>query len=271
MKKSILFSFLALSLTIDVSSQEVEKDSIMSFFDKKGEVTTDKNEARTFEILTKVNDTLWLGRRFRRNGKLFHYIHYKSKDKKIKVGQSINYNKKGQTISKAFFNNKGEKHGKVQSWFGNGNKSIEGIYLKGKREGVWKLYHYNNILAARGVFKNDSLIRATFFDTDGNKMQYTYTDFEIKKPTFSGGIENYREKLKPLVKNIDYKINGKVNVNYTIHIDGTIKDVTIDENLPKKLQQQIIKYFENIKGWSSASHLNRKIPMNYSQPLTFRN
>ncbi|WP_028889531.1 toxin-antitoxin system YwqK family antitoxin [Tenacibaculum ovolyticum] len=247
-----------------------QKDSIVNYLDKKGKITKDKEKARSFEIVTKKLDSLWLVRKYRRNGKLFNYTHYLSANKKIKIGESVSFNKHGKMNVLNFYNKEGRKHGRAQTWFDNGNKNIEGIYLEGKREGVWKLYHYNGKLASKGVFKKDSLLKTSFYNSLGNKIEFKYDDFKIKKPKFKVDNKKYVDRLKKLVKSINYKVKGKINVYYVIDVDGKIKDVTIDEKLPKKLKKQIITFFENIEGWVPATHLNRIIPFNFTQPLNFR-
>ncbi len=265
MKKVLLLLILLMSL-----KGHSQKDSIVNYLDKKGKITKDKEIARSFEIITKKSDSLWFVRKFRRSGKLYNYTYYKSKDKKNKIGESVNFNKHGKMTSLLYYNNKGEKHGKETRWFDNGNKNIEALYLKGDKEGVWKLYHYNGTIASRGVFKKDSLLKSTFYNLQGNKIDFEYDDFKTKKPKFKGGNKKYIDKLKKLIRNIDFKVKGKVNVYYVIDTKGRIKDVTIDEELPTKLKKQIITFFENIEGWIPATHLNRKIPFNFSQPLNFR-
>ena len=179
MKKVLLLLILLVSF-----KGYSQKDSIVNFLDKKGKITKDKSKARSFEIITKKSDSLWFVRKFLRSGKLYNYTHYKSKDKRNKIGESVNFNKYGKTTSLLYYNNKGEKHGKETHWFDNGNKNIEALYLKGNKEGVWKLYHYNGTIACRAVFKKDSLLKSTFYNLLGKKVGFKYDDFKIKKPKF---------------------------------------------------------------------------------------
>lgn len=265
MKKTILLFIVF--ICVNAYSQ---KDSIVNYLDVKGNVIKDKTEAKSFEILTKKDDSLWLVRSYRRNGKISNYTHYLTKEKKVKIGESISYNKHGKISALLYYNEKGEKHGKSQVWFDNGNLNMQGVYLKGKREGVWKIYHYNGKLAGRGIAKNDSIIKTTYYNDKGEKINDPNSIIKEKPPVFKGGKEKYYQQLKKLTKGISYKVKGKVYVYYVIDINGNIRDVTIDEKLPKKLEKEIIIFFEELKGWEPAMHLNRKIPYNYSQPLNFR-
>ncbi len=75
------------------------------------------------------------------------------------------------------------------------------------------------------------------------------------------------KKLRPHLS--DYKIKGKVNVTFIVDIDGVIKDVSIENKLPKKLEHKIITFFEKINGWNPAVSMNRNYPMYYTIPLNF--
>lgn len=252
-----------------------QKDSIVNFFDKKGIITKNKEKARSFQIITKKEDSLWLVRNFRKSGTLYNYSYSISKENKVKRGKSVFFNKYGKKTGELFYDQKGNKQGKSQRWFDNDSLNITGFYLAGKREGIWKAYHYNGKLAARVVFKNDSVLKTTYYNNNNNNnnTELVANKEALKhiKPIFKGGNKKYIKNLKRLTKKITFKVKGKIIVNYIIDVNGTIKDVTIDEKMPEKLKKEIIVFFENLKGWEPAVHLNRKIPYNFSQPLNFNN
>lgn len=267
MKKSLFYLLLVLVSYSGFSQQ----DSIVNFFDKKGKLVTSKKDAKTFEVLTKMNDTLWVSKKYRRNGKLSRYSHYTSKDKKTLIGQSMTYDKHGNTISLMFYNKNGKRHGKMSRWFANGNKDTEGIYLEGKREGVWKLYHLNGKIAFKGIFKAGALLKSSFYNEDGNKIDFEYTNFKVNKAKFKGGREQYNQEVRNIVRKLKYIVSGSaIVVDYVIDTNGDITDITIDEKIPMKLRKQIITKFQDLKGWSPATQLNRVLPSNYSQALYFR-
>ncbi|MCD8413000.1 toxin-antitoxin system YwqK family antitoxin [Tenacibaculum finnmarkense] len=249
-----------------------QKDSIVNFFDKKGIITKNKEKARSFQIITKKEDSLWLVRNFRKSGTLYNYSYSISKENKVKRGKSVFFNKYGKKTGELFYDQKGNKQGKSQRWFDNDSLNITGFYLAGKREGIWKAYHYNGKLAARVVFKNDSVLKTTYYNNNNNTEVVANKEaLKHIKPIFKGGNKKYIKNLKRLTKKITFKVKGKIIVNYIIDVNGTIKDVTIDEKMPEKLKKEIIVFFENLKGWEPAVYLNRKIPYNFSQPLNFNN
>lgn len=255
-----LFSFLS------VFSQ---KDSIVNYYNRKKVKVVDKTKAYTFEILTKKNDSLWLSRTFRRNGTIKHYQHYNSSIKEIKVGESIVYGINGKVIELINHNKKGLRHGKYKSWFNNGNLNTEGSFYNGKREGLFKIYHINKVLAGKGIFKQDTLAREIYYN---NKGKVTPIEEVVckQKPSFKGGKKAYHKKLKSLIKKTNYKVKGDIYVTYVINSKGKISEVFIDEKIPLKLHNHIVDFFKSLKGWSPYINRNRTIPYYFTQKLTFK-
>ncbi len=274
MKKHLLLLLLILSV-----KSFSQKDSIVNYLNKKGSIVA-KNEARYFEIITKEKESLWLVKRFiKNNGKIKKISFFKTSKKETQIGEEILYNLKGEVIGIRNYNNSGKKHGKATKWFGNKNVDIEGGYKDGKQVGTWKFYHTNGKLSAEKIYKNGELEKEIFYDEKGEKLPKGVFINEEEKHFFKGGKENYNKKIKVFnyklnqfkkKKKINYKFKGKVIVRYMIDIDGKIKDVTIDEPMPKDMYDFIVDWFGNLKGWTTKSKMNRKIPVKFSQPLNFR-
>ncbi|TYP96769.1 MORN repeat protein [Tenacibaculum adriaticum] len=245
-----------------------QKDSIVNFLDKNGSITKNKQEAHSFEIITKKAGSLWFVRSYNRNGKIFRQGHYKNKNLKKPLGQFITYFKNGKPSHIEHYDLKGHKKGKTEGWFHNGNKNYEGIYDGNKKEGVWKYYHFTGGLASRVYYKNDSVLKVIEIDDRGGQKKYR--EAQNKKAQFKGGKKKFAEKIKKLSKSINYTVKGKVHVSFFVGIDGKISDVEIDEKLPEMLHNQIVNYFKSIKGWSPAENFHRKHPVYYSIPLNFR-
>lgn len=262
-------NILILLLLFSIQSSFSQKDSIVNFLDIKGKTTKIKNEARSFEIFTKVNDSLWKLRRYRKNGSLYSLNYFKTRSRKNKIGQYFSYNRQGRLVSSVYYNSEGKRHGKARKWFDNGNFNTKGIFFNGRKEGVWKFYHYNGELSSRLVFKNDSILRATYFDEKGTQVEFKGCDCKFKEPKFKRGKSAFEEKLKKLVIDLGYDVRGKIFVNFIVDIEGNIKDVTIDEDIPHGLKNKIVSFFKRIKGWEPATHANRKVPYSFSIPLNF--
>lgn len=268
MKKS-LFLLLLFFFSLNIFSQ---KDSIVNYLGYKNKVLKKVDKAYYIEIITKESDSLWKRRLFKRNGKLSSYRYYTSanKSKKNRIGQYVVYGKNDSVKKVSFYNRKGQKHGNFQSWFINNNKNIEGSYVKGKKEGVWRAYHYNGKIAVRSIFKNDSLIRGDYYNENGVKIKHDTLLCRGIKPKFKGGQKKFTKKLKQLTKEITYKVKGRVFVNFTVDINGDLKDIEVYDTIPLKLKKQIVRFFEKIKGWEPATHKHRRIPFNLTVPLNFQ-
>lgn len=263
--KKVLLLFIYF-ITFQVYSQ---KDSIVNYLGRKGVVIKDKSKATAFEIITKKNDTLWLTRRFRRNGKMFAYWHTSDRGRENKIGESILLNNLGKVSTMYFYNNKGKKHGRYISWFDNSKRNTEGLFLNGSKEGVWKYYRFNGSIASRVFYKKDSVVKKYFYNEKGMMIDYD-ENFCGVKAKFKGGEKKFNSKVQNIVDNLGYKLKGKVFVSFNVDINGRITNVRIDEKLPKKLEARIISFFEKIEGWEPTLHMNRKIPVNFSIALNFR-
>ena len=264
MKKYVLLFLLLISF-----NSFSQKDSIINYFDRKGKITADKSKIRFFEIITKSTGSKWLTKRYRKNGKQFAYWYTKDKARKTKTGESVTYHKSGKIASIAYYNSEGKKQGAYKSWFNNTEKNIQGIYLNDQKAGVWKYYHYNGKLASKKIYKNDSLLRSSYYNDKGIEINHD-KKLCLAPAKFKGGHKAFSVKIKELYPKLGYKIKGKLFVNITVNVYGKITDVTIDEELSEDLKNKIITFFENIKGWSPATEVHRKVPFNFSIPLKFR-
>lgn len=245
-------------------SSSYSQDSIVNYLDGKGKIV-EKKYATQIETLVK-KDTLWQVTRFFGNGKVKNFGHFKNKDKKQPIGEFITYYRNGQVSTLLFYNNQGKKNGDYKTWFANGKLSVNGTYLSDKKESIWKYYHYNGIEASRLYYKNDSIMKTIIYDENGKQLNVPSLSRNAK---FKGGQEQFKAEIKKLTKGIGYKIKGKVIVNFVVGIHGEIKDVVINEELPEELHQKIVAFFEAIEGWEPAIHMNRKIPVDFTIPLSF--
>mgnify|MGYP000386223278 FL=1 len=246
-----------------------QKDSIINFLGRKGKVIKNKEKVRFFEIITKKSDSLWLTKRYRRNGKQVASWFTKDKERKNKIGESKTFNGSGKLSSIVYYNLKGNKTGRYRSWFDNTAKNIEGIYIDGSKEGVWKYYHYNGVLASRKIYKKDSLLKSSYYNEKGVKIKHDKS-LCLAEASFKGGSNAFYQKVKKLYPKLGYKVKGVIYVDFTIDIYGNIRNVIVNENVTPDLKNKIITFFEKIKGWSPAIQVHRKIPFNISIPLKFR-
>lgn len=247
-----------------------QKDTIINFYNFNNQKSLSKpNDLKFIEVLIKKNDTLWRFERYKANGHLFCFWHSKTKDSQQKIGQFITFDKNDSISSITYYNQKGLRSGRTKAWFPNRNVNYEGSYKNGKRNGVWKFFHFNGKIAARGFFKNDTLIKQFYFDEFGKSIKVK-EDCCTREQRFKGGINKFRNKLKKFTKTINYQLIGDLYVDFSIDINGNIDDVEIYGYAPNNVKQELITFFKNIKGWEPAIHLNRKVPSNYFIKLNFK-
>jgi antitoxin component YwqK of YwqJK toxin-antitoxin module len=263
--KKILLIIIVFICTIKGYSQ----DSIVNYLDRKGKIVT-KNNAVELETIVK-KDTLWRVTKYFSNGKIKKQGHFKGKDKKNPVGKFMTFNRNGVISSMWFYDLKGRKKGNYISWFDKGSISFSGIYMNDLKEGIWKYYHYNGKEACKQYFKKDSLMKTILYNEIGNVTNNKL--IEKRNPIFKGGQEKFKAKIRKLendLSNLYDKVEGKIQVYFIVDVDGNIKDISVDKKIPKSLQSQIKYHFKRIKGWEPAIYMNRKIPIYYSIPLTFK-
>jgi hypothetical protein len=243
------------------------QDSIVNYLDRNGKITS-REKAIKIETIVKKTDSIWEYSKYRDNGILNSRSYFRTKEKKIKIGQSVFYSRNGKMTSLEFYDLNGLKNGKNQIWFDNGNKSSFGRYIKNKKEGVWRYYHFNGNIASKLYYKNDKLLKSVIFDETGQEIDVEL--IEKRDPKFKGGIKTFYKKVRRLPSRIKYKVAGKIFVTFIIDIDGKIKKVRVSNKLPLKVEKKIITFFEEIQGWSPRIHMNRELPMLFTIPLNFK-
>ena len=245
------------------------QEEIITLYNSKRKVTKDPLKAKFYQRLTKEKDSLWFIRMYRRNNQLASYWYSKTKDSKKRLGKKVSFGLNDSISGVTLYNNKGEKHGKFSTWFDNRNKSYEGRFINGKKEGLWRNYFYSGEIASRGFFKNDSLIIEKFYDKNGNE-RVLKGDCCRKKPEFTGGIKKYKKIVYQFVNKMKWKIKGTITVDYTISVTGDLTNIRIYDTLPGDLNQEIITFFKQIKGWKPAFNNGREIPIQHSFKLIFK-
>lgn len=301
------FPIFLLLATLNLYAQN---DTIINYLDSKSKIIVNGDEKKDFkfiESIIKISDSLWQVKVYRNNGKLYVFRNSKTNDGRLIIGQELRFHINDSLSSITNYNEKGIRDGKTISWFMNKNKNYEGNFLDGNREGLWKFYHYNGVLAAKGFYKRDTLLKVNYFDEKGiekkikitcnsdvlvnnknvnytekfsnidstlikSNENYTYTKKDcIKLPYFEGGEKNFIKSVRKMPLNIVSSLQGKLNVNFLIDFDGSIKNVWFSEKLPKYLENKILSFFEKLEGWHPATHFDRKIPYEFHLPINFTN
>ena len=92
--------------------------------------------------------------------------------KGIPYGDWIKLNNKGDVLEIINFANGTPGRRYVIIYYDNGQKHIEGSYLKSKKNGLFKMYYENGIESFRGEYSNNSGVGFwTYFDEDGQMIK----------------------------------------------------------------------------------------------------
>jgi hypothetical protein len=261
--KKIIVSFL---LIFAVSSVQAQKDSIVNYIDINGKKVS-KKKAFSVETLVKKNG-LWEVTTYYRNRSVREKGTYVKRNKTYPVGTFYEFYRNKKLKSFYSYNEKSELTGPTKMWFDNGKVSFEGNYGNNEKIGVWKYFHYNGKPATKLYFNDHKLVKTLFYNEDGSKIEADLIEF--KKPEFEGGgIKKFVSRIKDVHNRIDFQINGNIYINFTVAVDGSIVNVHTTEKVPQELNRRLKIYFENIKGWTPAIHMSRKIPYVFTLPLNF--
>ena len=92
--------------------------------------------------------------------------------KGIPYGDWSKLNNDGDVLETINFVNGTPGRRYVIIYYDNGQKHIEGSYLKGKKNGLFKMYYENGIKSFRGEYSNDSGVGFwTYFDENGQMIK----------------------------------------------------------------------------------------------------
>ena len=174
------------------------------------------------------------------------------------------------------------------------NKTIEGTYLHGLKNGHFKYYYPSGELYLEGDFinqkfiniwkqfdKNGSVICKTDFGTDTSKKiedncfrnQMIYR-FVQQMPSFVGGEESM---MKFIMENLhypqearDHQIEGKVVAQFVINTDGIISDIKIVRDIGYGCGKAVIDILEKMNGkWNSGRQDGKPVKVQFTLPIDF--
>lgn len=64
-----------------------------------------------------------------------------------------------------------KRHGNSTTWYPNGNKRVEGDYIRGKKHGKWVTYHRNGKKKAVEVYYNGKRTQKSKYDRKGQAVK----------------------------------------------------------------------------------------------------
>jgi antitoxin component YwqK of YwqJK toxin-antitoxin module len=159
------------------------------------------------------------------------------------------------------------------SWFDNGTPSHAGILIGGFKNGRWKYYHNNGMLACTEAYQYGDLLNAAYFDESG-KPDLNATG-DSTQAEFKGGEEARQRKLyAKLYWPERYRL---ANTNVAV----TVVDVYINENgkiihvqpivpFHPEFDKSVLNGIKNSGDWIPARAKNRRVPYVFRQRVSFK-
>ncbi|PZF73343.1 energy transducer TonB [Taibaiella soli] len=185
--------------------------------------------------------------------------------------------------------------GDAVSYYENGRKKNEGVYLMGQMTGDWKFYYETGTLREEGHYANDSLngrlhtyykngklkreedfehgvsLGGKCFDESGKQIPF----FPYRVwPEFPGGLpalyqflgQNIRYPEKARSKNIE----GKVIVRFVVTRDGSLDDFHILQHVRYGCDEEVIRVMKLMPKWKPGEQEGEKVDVFYKLPVSFR-
>ena len=119
------------------------------------------------------------------------------------------------------------------------------------------------------TLKNDSIVKADYFDEDGKNILHDI-QYCKKDATFKGGFNKFKKKVNTsYILGIKSLREKELTVHFIVGTEGKITDVYFDEFLPLEVENIIVKHFKKIKGWKPAFLMHRKVSQTFKVLLKF--
>ena len=227
------------------------------YLDEYGHYTDDSIRAKSFALIQKLQDTLYLFREFDKNNNLLLQGCYKDSSVNIANGQFIFYEKASVESSSdvstpidtsiyvkttGFYSNgikngiwtyylskniknysctfvNGKLNGLYTKYAGGNSNYIglEGHFVDNKKEGEWKSYDSLKSVLISSTFLHDTLVNEVHHSRDITPPDSFYT--------------NMNRLFEPVLKK--YSDTG-LQIIFSVDVDGTVGDIRFDEDVSKR-------------------------------------
>jgi TonB family protein len=261
MKKTNVFLIL-IFFTINISAQTDSKvlnsDTVFYRLNNGFINKCFRDKAEGFSIPRSINSNVYVNRIYYLQSKSL-MAEYEAYDKK-----STNTNNKVSATLPI-------KNGKYEEWYISGEKRVICYYSEDKLNGEFKVFYPNGNLKRFEFWRMGEWQSGECFDELGNKTQYcSYQEMA----EYIGGIP---ELFKFIGKTLVYPqyairngIEGKVYVNFTIDIDGSIVNVKIIKGVEKHLDDEAIRIIKKMPKWKPGRFEGNLVKTDFALPINFK-
>jgi len=162
-------------------------------------------------------------------------------------------------------------NGPYISYWPNGQLKKQGVYLMGRKINDWAMFYENGNPALKESYNElGKLMTSAYFEINGAQTQIP--SFYMA-PSYPGGIKNFYKLLFREIKNTKsntiYTTYGKIRIEFTVKVDGSISDVDVKGSPDKYLDGELIRVMKLAGNWIPAQELGDPILVRHIIPIKF--
>ncbi|TKC00538.1 energy transducer TonB [Pedobacter cryophilus] len=201
---------------------------------------------------------------FYQNGNLKKKIEFSVNEKKEEVELMIQI---ADSLGKNFLDETSSGRFKII----DGNNEIEGEYLNGNKNGVFKTHDFNLNEDYLDEYKNGEYIKGKTTDSSGKEIEYNKL---FVLPTFKGGLQAFGKFLS---KNLEYpdisrrnKTQGRVYLSFVVEKDGSLSEIKVLKGVSSEIDTEALRVLNISPNWTSGTYRSKPIRVSYTLPISFQ-
>ena len=219
------------------------------------------------------------------DGKLHGSLEEYSKDGNLNIIQNYNndtltgnfkrFNKKNIYMEGQFI--KGKRDGVWRYYHKNGKLESTGNFVNDIEDGIWKFYNPNKDLVAKCEFSYGKLIVGSreFYDSDGKKIDAPDTILIADSPPeYRFGEVKMFEFIKNNIvipqKVLDNKERGTIYISFLINPNGTLSDFRIEKTFSEEFANCLIETFKKMPRWIPAYNKGNPVVVRFYCPFKLK-
>ncbi len=159
------------------------------------------------------------------------------------------------------------------SWYENGSPSEAGLFIGGFKNGKWKYYHNNGILACTEIYQYGELLSAEYFDETGKPDEKANGDSVYA--AFKGGTAGWERKLYSKLYWPDRYRLANTNIATTVvdlflDEEGKVSHVQVIVPFHPEFDKSVLNAVRYAGKWIPAKVKNRRVPFQFRQTIRFK-
>jgi|GEM_PF-3907835 len=289
-RKVIIPLLLLFFYTPHLSAQ----DTVLTFYDKKGEIVKKRKKDGHYTKTVLAGEKKYIESFSSGDDKPLKKGFYKTDNDTIADGPFVIYER--GFISEGIYQNN-YKTGIWKAFYDNGQQRYEISFLSstdsiehliktdsslhylirnegGIYDGICKWYRRNGRAAAEESYKNGKLFAVSLWDTAGEKLDISLSEYGIQRmPLFQGSLPLFLKKnLVYPHKAAEEKKQGQAIITFVVDENGRVSDIDIKKSSGNwELDNAAMGVVEKTDGWwLPGTQHNLPVPVYYLLPVTFK-